>query len=500
MRSNTGGLGARTAKGAAWIGAQTLLTKVVASIGQVVLARFYLPAHDFGLIGLATTVTVFTMTIQQTGVRDVLIHRHRAFHCWANAAFWMSLAIGLAAGLATAASGPIAAWAYHQPDLVKFLLVWAAVIPLSALSTVPQARLQADFRFRFLSILGVLESVVLLAATIAFARAGFGPICVAYAQLLVSILRLPPMWLAGGTHVRLRFDWRRWRYLAGDSGLTIAGSLALAVVIQGDYVALGLFRSARDVGYYFFAYNLSIHVHILLSAAFVSVCMSSFSMMRGDSSRQLSAYLLITKLVGSVGVPACLFQAVFAGPIVRTLFGLKWGPAVPLLSLLSIGTAFRIATGPAYSMIKAQGRFKQLFVFSAVYACVFATAVGLAAWLGGSLGVAATVMCMMIVIDPVLILIAIRNSGGPVTEIANVYLAPLLAGGAAVTAAWWVGRFLPGVTGDIPRLMIGAICMTIVYASLLRIVAPSLWLQAVETFSRMVKGRSFVQVPTVAVS
>ena len=63
-------------------------------LGQIMLAWYLMPA-DFGMIGLALTVSGFAGLAQQTGAREILIRRQANFRRWVTPAFWMSLSAGL---------------------------------------------------------------------------------------------------------------------------------------------------------------------------------------------------------------------------------------------------------------------------------------------------------------------------------------------------------------------------------------------------------------------
>ncbi|HVF10908.1 MAG TPA: oligosaccharide flippase family protein, partial [Abditibacteriaceae bacterium] len=109
-------LGRKTARGFAWLVAQTLGTRMASAVEQIILAWLLLP-QDFGLVALAYTVTQFIDIVQQAGLRDVLIQRQAHFNYWANPAFWMSAVMGLAASLLMAAAAPLAASLYKAPQL-----------------------------------------------------------------------------------------------------------------------------------------------------------------------------------------------------------------------------------------------------------------------------------------------------------------------------------------------------------------------------------------------
>src|SRR6188472_3069998 len=88
-------LGSQVASGFSLMLLQSLAGKVIAAAGQIILA-WYLRPQEFGIVGLAFTISGLVALLQQAGLREILIRRSRTFSRWANAAFWMSLTTGLA--------------------------------------------------------------------------------------------------------------------------------------------------------------------------------------------------------------------------------------------------------------------------------------------------------------------------------------------------------------------------------------------------------------------
>src|SRR5262249_48975745 len=104
-------LGSQVASGFSLMLLQSLAGKAIAAVGQVILA-WYLRPEEFGIVGLAYTVSVFVGLLQQSGLREILIRRSRTFDKWANIAFWMSLATGFGAALLMYFVAPLAATLY----------------------------------------------------------------------------------------------------------------------------------------------------------------------------------------------------------------------------------------------------------------------------------------------------------------------------------------------------------------------------------------------------
>src|SRR5258708_22804407 len=85
---------------------QSVAGKAITAVGQAILA-WYLGPDEFGLIGLAYTVSVFVGLIQQAGLREILIRRSRSYESWANVSFSMSLLTGAVAALLTVLTAPL---------------------------------------------------------------------------------------------------------------------------------------------------------------------------------------------------------------------------------------------------------------------------------------------------------------------------------------------------------------------------------------------------------
>src|SRR5437879_8025549 len=169
--------------------AQTVGSKLVNTVGQIVLAWLLSP-EDFGLVGLAYTVTAFAGLIQQAGLREILIHRQAHFGRWANPAFWMSLTLGCVGAAAMLGLAPVAAWMYDDRRLIGLILVLAATAPFSGLDIVPDAQLTSEMRFRYLAVVKWITAVGAMGLSILFAHYRWGAYSFVLPQPIITIIRL----------------------------------------------------------------------------------------------------------------------------------------------------------------------------------------------------------------------------------------------------------------------------------------------------------------------
>jgi O-antigen/teichoic acid export membrane protein len=430
-------------RGFSWMFGQTIVLKLLGLVVQFVLGRLLLP-QDFGLIGLALTVTAFTSLIQDAGLSQILVHRNRHFRRWANAAFWMSLALGFASAAMVLIAIPVATRIYHSNHLTGLLLVLAAGAPIGALSVVPIARLQANMRFRALATVGTGAAVTTHLLTIAMAAIGAGPYSLVLPPVLVNPLRACILWWLARPPLRFTLHLRRWRYLIGDSGLILLSSFFVTITMQVDNIILGLTASKKEVGDYFFAFNLSLQTTVLLTGALSVVLFPALSALSNEPQRLRAAFQRAAEALAVIAIPLCVLQAVIASPILKVAFSNKWESAIPLMQILSLAMAVQVVNGAGVSLIQSQGKFKTMAWIAGAFAVVATVFV----WIGsmwGPLGVAIAAFASATVAGLTLPYVAIKPLGGRLADVVSIYARPLFASAVAAIVAVACSSLIPDI-------------------------------------------------------
>ncbi len=511
----TSTLAQKTVSGFFWLMAQTVGSKLVNTVGQVILAWLLAPEY-FGLIGLAYTVTAFAGLIQQAGLREILIHRQEHFNRWANPAFWMSLSLGVAGAVITLILAPVAAWMYEDRQLIPLVSLLAVNVLLSPFEVVPDAKLTSELRFRYLAVVKWITAVGTMGLSIIFALMGKGAYSFVLPLPIITLVRLVMLWSAARPPIRWQFHFKRWKYLMNDSALLFAANFFIILTWQGDYMILGIMHDPKTVGIYFFAFNLATQTMQVFTQNLIGVLFPALSKLQHNIAHQTRAFLKAAELLAVIGVPLCLLQAALAGPGINLLFNSWWQDMIRVLQLLSIGMAVRLVASPGGALIQAQGRFKTYLVTNAINAVFFLGLVWLGAWLGkfvpqthlpAARYVAGAVMVYFTLIGPVFLWIAIRPGGGKWRDVWRVYFAPMAASLIAVGVAVGFGRMIQSMPMSNDRvrqlLRIVAILLwsTVLYIPLIRMMAPVAFKELLERLSGIIRsktGRGFVPTPVAA--
>jgi PST family polysaccharide transporter len=426
---------------------QTVVVKVFNTLATFIAAWFLLP-EDYKFASLVFPITMFASVFQQLGVDKALISRGtEGFEKWANAGFWMSATAGMMSGVLIVLAAPVAARIYQVPSLEWLLWILAIIGPLSGLTTVQQAWLQHQLKFKFLAILGTGSGLLQCILLVWMAAAGCGvyalvvPITagvVVRSLILLKVVRIP---------LRFAPELRSWRFLVKDSFLSMATQCMFLVAAQGDFLLLGLVLPKKSdlLGYFSFAFTLSIAVITPLILNLVAVMFPALSTLAAEPKRQIAAYLLASRRLAVVGVPLCLLQAAAAPALLEGLYGHRWDPAIPALRILSVCMAIRVVAVSNGALFPAQKRFALQFVLATVYAIVFLAAVYYGATFGTITAIAIAETVFFLIFDNVNLFLAIRPGGGTVKDILKLYFAPFASGCLAIGAGLLIAQCLPAL-------------------------------------------------------
>ena len=427
----TESLTGKASRGFVWMVLQTVGSKVFGFAGQMVLARLLLP-KDFGIMAMAYAAAAIPSMIRQTGIIQILVQKQSAFDRWVNAGFWMELTLGVLAALAIAAIAPGACLFFHTQRLFGPMLLIASLAIIGAFNTAPYARLMLDLRFKTIALAGISYNMAVVILSIAFAFLGLGVYSFILPLPIVATARVIFYWRMAPVRIRMDLQLHRWRPMFLDSMFLMGSGLFATILAQADNVALGRFVTAAEVGYYSVASNLSSQVLQMLSVNLSNVLFPALSSLKDDPSRQTAAFFRAARLLALIGIPMCVLEAALARPIITIIYGPKYLTAIPLLRLLALSAGVNLLFGPLQNFLQSQGRFSILFKWTGFLVGVFVAVVFIAAWQGGALWVAWSVLAVATIFQPLGMWLATRGRGGSWRHVAAVYLPATFASALAL--------------------------------------------------------------------
>lgn len=416
---------AAAASGMRWLMLQSLSYKAVSFFGQIWLTHLVSP-KDTGLITLALAVAVFTNFLQQQGLREVLVRLRSRHERWDGIALWLGLAMGVVGFALTAGAAPIAAWAFDAPELRALLFTVAFSAPLLAVSSVPEAKLQCELRFKALAAVEFLRGIGTLGLTLYLAWRGYGAMAFALPLPINVAVRLVLLWWLARPHWSTTLHVRRWRFLFTDSMLMFAASMIGQLIPQASFFIMGRRYDEVEVGLYAFANNLSVTTAVVITQNIGSVMFPVFARFQDDPVALRQSFIRSGRLLQVLAVPLCFMQGALAGPFIGIACGERYQGSAGMLQLLSVGMAFVVIWPSSRALMQAQGRFRMCLAMAVLHAAGYALAAVVGAFLGRGVAVSASVTVAFFIIGIIDPWVALRPVGGTLREVVGMSLVPLV--------------------------------------------------------------------------
>ena len=459
-------------EGALWSAARSLLQALLNVVALAVVARELGP-QAYGVFGVAMIVISVAEMAVGGSFTESIIQRKDLHDGHIDATFWLTIAASVgAAALIAALADPLARMAGNA-DAADVLTALACVLPLTVASRVPMALLARDLRFRSISQIGALASILSCATGIALALHGTG------VWTLVAMEGVRSAVNAVGAFVAV--TWRparrgRWAHLRELSRFN-AGTFGTYAVGYADLLLPRLLVShllgTQALGLFMLAVRVSTELSQLLTDPLHGVSMAACARVqqaRDELQRIVKGLYATSRLLV---FPAYLGMAALAPTLVPWIFGPKWQPAVIAIQILMLGGVPRAHTAYNAAILFGVGRpHWTALLFGAGSLLHVALFPALAPW--GLTGAAVAMLVRQYGTWPLSALLVSRATGLTVRRQFDGSM-PVLAAAATmalVTAA--VCHLLNAAAWHAAIVAIAAAGVGVVaYALVLRLVAPA---------------------------
>lgn len=418
--------------------ASRMIVVAVGLAGTAVLARVLEPA-DFGLVAKVTALTGLVNLLSETGTAIAIVQAPTLSRRQTSAFFWWNTGIALALAIVLAASSPLIAAFYNDRRVSGIALLIAVAVAVRCVGVVPMSLLRRERRFGTLAWIQVVATLLsLFVAVASAATVGYwalviqtAVLCTANTVLAVSAAGgLPPI-VFRGTGIREQFN----------LGMGFNASATINYFSRNlDNILIGKYVGEAALASYTKAYGLLMLPLSQVAQPISQVAVPTLSRLQDRPSEYRRQFLIGASLSFLVQVPASVFVACAAEPIVLTILGDQWTDAIPIFYALAPAVVVSTTAPGSYWIVPSLGLAGRQFWL----VCINTTAIVLAIVVGlrfGVLGVACGFSAASVIMRYPSLLYSMKPSPVGVHEFLATGLPPLassLVAGAACTAAVWV--------------------------------------------------------------
>jgi lipopolysaccharide exporter len=391
-----GSILARTAKGAGWVIAWRMFTRILGLISTIFLVKLLLP-EDFGLVMLATGFSSAVSSLSVLGVEDAVIRERSPSRDLYDSAFTLNVIRGFASAIVIAAGAWPAGLFFGDMRLVPILLALSIGTMIGGFENIGIVEFRRNITFEKEFQLMSVPRLVSVVTTVSVAYLMHSYWALVVGILVSGVLRVMlSYWLHP---FRPRFGLRAWRSLAGFAFWSWAIGILYLIRARGDSFVIGRLMGTTEVGLFSLGAEISDMPASELAAPLSRASFSAFSATQhGDGlDGPGHTYLRVVSSGMMIALPASIGLSLVADPVVRIFLGLRWVEAIPVIEILGIALSVTIIGYISASLLTAHALLKRIFHIQLGSAAIRMLLLIPLVWhyglIGGAVGSGITAIC-----------------------------------------------------------------------------------------------------------
>ncbi len=327
--------GSSVARGGVIVFFSRISMKAIYFIRTIILARLLFP-HDFGLFGLASVSLALFDTFFQSGFNSALIHEKGDSRKYLDVAWTIGVVRNAFLATLFFFAAPFVGVFFHNAEVVPLIKVLALSMFVIGFENIGIVLFQKELRFNksfFYNITIIVCEVVGALIAAFFLRNAWALVVGALVNRVSAVIL---SYLMSSYRPRFSFDFRSAQYLFRYGKWMWLLSVIGYFVSQGDNLTIGKMFSTTDLGYYQLAFGLALLPSIEISRSLGGVLFPTFSKIREDKEVLRRSFIRSARFILSLTIPASVGLILLSREIVLFVYGERWLPMIPILSVLAI--------------------------------------------------------------------------------------------------------------------------------------------------------------------
>jgi PST family polysaccharide transporter len=336
---------------------------LVEGILIVTLSRLLLPS-DFGLVGMALSVTRFVQLFKDLGLNMATVQRDEITQDQVSALFWINAGTGVLLSLLVVACAPLVAAFYGRPELTAITAWFGLGLAFAGVSAQHLAVLRRQMRFGALAIAELVGAVLGLAGALALALLGYGYWALVANAVLAAAASTIAAWILCA--------WRPGKpgTFAGVRGLVAFGAHLMGVNLSNyfarnlDDILIGKTIGAHALGLYQRAYDLVMLPVVQICVPLGQVAQGALSRLQRNAEEYRLTFMRLFSVLLFINVPLGAWLVAIADVGVPLLLGSEWRESARLFALLGPMLAIQPVGHATSWLLITQGRSAELLRWS----------------------------------------------------------------------------------------------------------------------------------------
>ena len=355
----------KTVKGLGWSSIDSFASQGISFIVGIILARLLSP-EEFGVIGIATILTVLFDKIVDCGFSNALIRKQDVKDIDFNTTFYFNLVLSCILYLVCFVCAPLIAAFFHNEALIKVVRWISLSLIISAFAIIQRTRLVKKIDFKTQAKISLTASILSggVGITMAFLGCGVWSLVGQHLSRQISVTVL--LWIFNKWAPRLEFSFTSFKQLFSYGGKLMLSGIIDTLCSELTVIFVGRIYTSATLGQYSRAKQFIGIFSSNLSSIIERVTYPVLSRIQENKTQLIANYRKIIRVLMLVTGIGTAIMASCAKSIILILIGPKWVEAILYMQLY----AFVVITVPLknfnLNLLQVYGRSDYILVLSII--------------------------------------------------------------------------------------------------------------------------------------
>jgi lipopolysaccharide exporter len=337
-----------------WTSGGSMLTRLLFLMSSMFTARLLSP-EDFGIIGMAATITMFIDTSSANGIDNFIIQQHDTVQDDLGTAFILNTLITVILTVLMLLLAPTAAAFYHKTQLVYVIILGAAYFFMSSISKIHRGLLLKNMQQDIFSKIDIVSNFINFIGILFFAFSGFKYLSYIYALLIAQTGKTIALFCIVQFKTKLSFSMESAKRILTYSKSFLPQYLLSYFLSQTDYIIAGVLLGSKILGLYYFGFEKAFIILFFIQSITRPVFFPVFSKLQQDPEALKRKYFEFASYFMGLLFPVLLILLVCADEVFGFLYGSQWNNSILTFKLLLCYCFFSIMHELTITLFNATG-------------------------------------------------------------------------------------------------------------------------------------------------
>lgn len=348
-----------------WTAIQKYSTMVISFISGIILARLLMP-EDYGAIGMLAIFMSLAEVFIDAGFGSALIQKKEPTQTDYSTVFYFNIGMSVILYAVIFFTAPAIADFYRMPILCKVLRVQGLILFIFAFNIIQRNQIRKNLKFKKLSTITIITSVISLSVTVIMAYAGCGVWALVAQNFIGALIPCVFFWITTSWRPTWEYSWASFKELFGFGFYMFLTHLTTTFSQRITSLLVGRWYDPATMGYYTKASDTSKQATLSISSVMIQTTYPLYSAVQDDKERLANMVKHITSTLAYITIPVLSLLVLVAKPLFVLLFTDRWLVSVPYFQILCIGGMAGCLQAVNQQTIAAIGESRVFFIWTII--------------------------------------------------------------------------------------------------------------------------------------